>query len=206
MAQVGIGTTEPTASLDINGNLRIRGISEEMEPEIAKDSILVISRNGLVNRISSKKVLESTLKTTAKANFTTGSPTISLSILSNTATIPFDNVAFDTNNEYNATTYTYTAKQDGIYDIYAQIKASSGISVATNFGLSITKNGTVVAENSYANIELLGVNVTSPMRNVQTLLQLSENDTVTFEITTDLISVDLLNSEKDCFFTIQQIR
>lgn len=152
IAQVGIGTTEPTATLDINGDLRIRGISEEMELEVAKDSILVLSRNGLVNRISSKKILESTLKTAVKSNFNAGGSTILLSILSGSAIIPFGNESFDTNDEYDTTTYTYTAKQDGIYDIYAQIKASSGISVTTNFGLSITKNGVIVAENSFANI------------------------------------------------------
>lgn len=205
-AQIGVGTTEPTATLDINGDVRIRSISEETIVDIAKDSVLVLSRNGLVNRISSKKVIESALKTTAKANFTTGGSTVSLSILSGSAIIPFDNEEFDTNEEYDTTTYTYTAKQDGIYDIYAQIKASSGISVATNFGLSITKNGTVIAENSSANVEVLGANISSPIRNVQTLLQLSENDTVTFEITTSLLSVNLLNNKKDCYFTIQQIR
>lgn len=206
IAQVGIGTTEPTATLDINGDLRIRGISEEMELEVAKDSILVLSRNGLVNRISSKKILESTLKTAVKSNFNAGGSTILLSILSGSAIIPFGNESFDTNDEYDTTTYTYTAKQDGIYDIYAQIKASSGISVTTNFGLSITKNGVIVAENSFANIGVLGANITSPIRNVQTLLQLSENDTVTFEVTTSLVSVRLLGNEKDCFFNIHQIR
>lgn len=205
-AQVGVGTIDPTAALDINGDLRIRSITEETLLDIAQDSILVLSRNGNVNRISSKKVIESTLKTTAKANFGTGGSTISLSILSGEAVIPFNNAEFDTNNEYNTTTYTFTAKQDGIYDIYAQIKASSSISIATNFGLSIAKNGVIVAENSFANISVLSIKVTPPIRNVQTLLQLAENDTVTFKITTSLLSVDLLNNPKDSFFTIHQIR
>tara|TARA_B100001765_G_scaffold215312_1_gene186650 strand:+ start:4483 stop:4638 length:156 start_codon:yes stop_codon:yes gene_type:complete len=36
-AQVGIGTTSPTASLDIDGNVRIRLVEEENNKEVAKD-------------------------------------------------------------------------------------------------------------------------------------------------------------------------
>ena len=38
-SQVGIGTTQPMATLDINGDLMIRKITEELDIQIAEDSI-----------------------------------------------------------------------------------------------------------------------------------------------------------------------
>lgn len=52
-AQVGIGTSSPTESLDINGTLRIRTIVTSDNPKT--DSILVANREGVVKRLNAKK-------------------------------------------------------------------------------------------------------------------------------------------------------
>ena len=208
-SQVGVGTTEPTASLDINGNLRIRNIQEETEEKIAADSILVISRDGTVNRISSKKVYESNIKSAVSGNFT-GTGNITLTLGSNVAKIPFNAVAFDLNNEFNTTTNTFTAKQDGIYQVYAQINSSGGLAVSTNYGIRILKGTEVIAQENFANINIsvlvLDINITPPVRNIQTLIQLSAGETISFQLFTNLLSVNLLRSKTDSFFTIHQIR
>ncbi len=208
-SQVGIGTTSPTASLDVNGTLRVRTTNTQLSESVAKDSVLVSDGIGNIGRISTKKIFESHIKTFIKGNFSSGS-LIGISLISNTAIIPFSTVDFDVNNEYNTSTNIFTAKQDGIYAIYVQIKAS-GIGVATNYGVQVLKNGNVVAQNSFANvgISVLGtgvVNVTPPIRNVQTLLQLASGDTVQFNITSTLLSVSLLGNNEDCYFTIHQVR
>ena len=41
-SQVGINTTSPLATLDVNGNMALRSVTEELKPSIAKDSILVV--------------------------------------------------------------------------------------------------------------------------------------------------------------------
>lgn len=208
-SQVGIGTTEPTASLDVNGNLRIRAIQEETEEKIATDSILVISRDGTVNRISSKKVYESNIKTAVRGNFS-GSGNINLTLGSNVVKIPFNNVAFDINNEFDIATNTFTAKQDGIYQVYAQINSSGGLAISTDYGIQILKGTEVIAQENFANISVtivfLTINITPPIRNVQTLIQLSEGETISFQLFTNLLSADLLRSKTDSFFTIHQIR
>ena len=43
-------------------DLRIRQISEEFDMNIAKDSILVIAKNGVVKRISAKSIIGAGLK------------------------------------------------------------------------------------------------------------------------------------------------
>lgn len=208
-SQVGIGTSSPTADLDINGTLRIRSTSTYVSESAAKDSILVSDDIGNISRISSKKIIESHLKTFINGNFSSGS-VIGLTLLSNTVIIPFSTVDFDVNNEFNTTTNVFTAKQDGIYDIYVQIKAS-GIGVTTNYGVQILKNATVVSQNSFANvgISVLGigiVNVTPPIRNTKTLLQLASGDTIQFNVVSNLASVSLVGNNQDCFFTIHQVR
>ncbi len=205
-SQVGIGTTNPTASLDINGNLRIRSIQEETEPKVAADSVLVISRDGTVNRIASKIIYESNIKTAIRGNFSGAGTDISIAIGSNYAILPFNELDFDTNNEFDSTTHTFTAKQDGIYQIYAQINSSGGIAVSTNYGIQILHGSTVIAQQNFANLSVLGISITPPARSIQTLAQLSEGETIQFRVFANLLSVNLLRSKADSFFTIQQIR
>ncbi len=208
LAQVGIGTTTPTATLDVNGAMRIRTTDWNNRETSAKDSILVSDRYGNIQRISSKMVLESRLKTFVKGGFSSSSDQ-SLTVSSGTVKVPFNYEDFDENDEFNTSTNTFTAKNDGIYAINTQIKSNSS-SVCTNFGLSIVKNETVIARCGFSNIgvtiALVTVNVTPPVRAVQTLVKLSAGDTITFNIYTDLINVGLLSNKSDSFFTIQQVR
>jgi hypothetical protein len=207
-AQVGIGTTDPTAALDINGALRVRTIDSNTRETSAKDSILVSDRYGNIQRISSKMVIESRLKTFIKGGFSAVSDQ-ALTLSSGTIKVPFNYEDFDENAEFDTSTYTFTAKTTGIYAINVQIKSNAS-SVATNFGVSILKNEAVIARCGFSNI---GVNiafvtltVTPPVRAVQTLVKLSVGDTITFNLYTDLINVGLLSNKTDSFFTIQQVR
>lgn len=56
-AQVGINTISPTATLDVNGNIRVRQAKNLAGLNSAKDSILVINNSGFFNRVSSDMVL-----------------------------------------------------------------------------------------------------------------------------------------------------
>ncbi|WP_339700036.1 hypothetical protein [uncultured Marixanthomonas sp.] len=209
-AQVGINTTSPNAALDVNGDMIIRTVDNEIDESIFATSILVTSTDGLIKKISSKQVFESNLKTTIKGNFSGSSTNINISLGSNYAILPFDNLNFDTNNEFDTSTHTYTAKQDGIYEVYAQINSSGGLAISTNYGIQILKGTEVIAQENFANINIsvliLDINITPPIRSVQTLVQLSEGETIQFRLFTNLLSVNLLRSKSDSYFTIKQIR
>lgn len=206
-SQVGIGTTNPTASLDIDGNLRIRTVVPEPLPEMADDSLLVISRDGIVKTMSSKVVVDSALPSMAKGSFIS-SGLINVSLASGTQDIPFDDEEFDWNDEYNAITHTYTAKQEGVYLVAVQIKADATIGIASSFGVQIVKNGAVEVRNSFANVGVLGANITPPIRNVQTVIWLDAEDTLKFQLAGDttLGTIALLGDNRDSYFTIHQIR
>jgi len=204
-SQVGVGTTSPTASLDVNGDLRVRTINHETIESVIKDSILVISNDGIVKRVESQQIINSVLKTAVKAKFSSAA-LVNLSLISNEVLVPFNDEDFDLNNEFDTTTHQFTAKQDGIYSVYAQIKADATIAVATNFGISIYKNNVLESTNSFANVGVTAINVTPPVRAVNTLLNLSAGDVITFKINSDLISLSLLGDSANSYFTIHQIR
>lgn len=204
-SQVGIKTTSPTADLDVNGTLRVRTLDTNPNETAAKDSVLVSDNVGNVKRISSKKIIESHLKTFVKGSFVSSSD-VSLTLSSGAKKIPFDYEEMDTNNEFDTTTSTYTAKQDGIYQIMVQIEATSAIAIAADFGVAILKNGTIINRNAFANIGLLSVNVTPPVRTIQTLVALSTGNTISFNVVSSLGSLGILGSKEDCFFTINQVR
>lgn len=204
-SQVGIGTVTPTADLDVNGTLRVRTSSTTANVSAAKDSILVTDNLGNVKRISAKTVIESHLKTFVKGYFASSSD-VSLTLVSSTKIIPFDSEEFDLNNEFDTSTSVFTAKQAGIYEITVQIEATSAISVATDFGVVILKNGTIVNRNSFANIGILGINATPPSRSINTLVSLGVGDTINFNVVGSLVSLGLIGNKEDSYFTIHQVR
>ncbi|WP_139149406.1 hypothetical protein [Ulvibacter litoralis] len=200
LAQVGIGTTEPTAALDINGTLRIREFSEETNVAIAKDSILVISRNGNVSRISSKKIIESSLVTSIKGHIES-STNVSIPVIDGVVKVPYNDMEFDMNDEFDTNTATFTAKQDGIYHVFAQIKTRSTIAVSQEVGIMILKNGSIISKNSYAN-----VGISPPIRSTQSLVKLNANETISFNIISSLESISMYANKDESYFTIHQIR
>ena len=204
-SQVGIETTSPTASLDINGNLRVRSSTATSNETAAKDSILVTNNLGNVMRISSQKVIQSYFKTCIKGSFTSSSD-VSLTLSSGAKKIPFDYIEFDSNNEFNTSNSTFTATQGGIYSIDIHIKSTSAIGVALDFGVAIVKNGTVITRDSFANIGILSINATPPVRSSRTLVSLEPGDTITFSVLSSLGSLNILGSKEDCYFTIHQVR
>lgn len=165
----------------------------------------MVDNLGNLKRISSQNIVNSYLKSAIKGSFSTSS-TVSLNLISNKVKIPFDNAEFDVNSEFNTTTNSFVAKQNGIYSIKVQIKSTSAVGAATNFGVAIVKNGTVVSQNSYANLSVLSINVTPPIRSSETLVSLAAGDDITFNIVSDLLNVSILGTSEDCYFTIQQIR
>ena len=204
-SQVGIETTSPTASLDINGNLRVRSSTATNNETAAKDSILVTNNLGNVMRISSQKVIQSYFKTCIKGSFTSSSD-VSLTLSSGAKKIPFDFIEFDANNEFNTSNSTFTATQGGIYSIDIHIKSTSAVGVALDFGVAIVKNGTPITRDSFANIGILSINATPPVRSSRTLISLAPGDAITFNVLSSLGSLSILGNKEDCYFTIHQVR
>lgn len=158
-AQVGIGTNAPSATLDIVGNLRVRSIPAHSDSTFPKDSILVADANGNFQRTSAKKIISSHLQSFVRGGYSATSDQ-SLTMSSGSAKILFDYKEFDENDEYDIANHFFKAKADGIYAVSVQIKATSALGIATNFGVGIAKNGTIVAKQGFANVGVAFVNIT----------------------------------------------
>jgi hypothetical protein len=206
IGQVGINTTAPVSTLDINGTLKVRSVATESNPLDVRDSILVVNQSW-VKTISVTNIIDQALPSLVKAHFA-GSGVVNLSLATGSQQIPFDTEDFDLNSEYDTSTFTFTAKQNGYYRVGVQIEADPTIAISSSFGVEVLKNSVVVNRNEFANIGVLGTNVTPPLRNVNTVLQLAMGDTITFNVvgTIAMGSVNLLQNFQDSFFSIEQIR
>lgn len=207
-SQVGIGTTEPTETLDVNGTLRLRTVDSPINLSDVEANILV-TENSVVKRMSSRDVISRALTSAVKGTCDFSSPTpIEISLGGGSGILPFNIEEFDINEEFDTTSHSYLAKQSGIYEIIVQIEMDATIGVATQLGVRIIKNGTLIHKSSCANVNVLGFNVTPPLRQLKTVIALNTGDTIYFEVEGDIAlgSINLAGNSSSNFFSIMQVR
>ena len=207
-SQIGIGTTDPHPDvlLDINGRIRVRNY-DEGKSGAAKDSIAVFDGRGVLQRIPTNKLLANMDKSIVKAKLTSNFAVA----LSSTIIIKFDTEDFDIKNEFDSSTGYFTADQDGIYRVTAQIKAAS-LSQG-DLGLSIYKTNAAetvdvkIAEENFINISVAGIKVSPPTRSVTTLIELEAGEKISVRVYS-AVSLNLSGTTDgyNSFCTIEQIR
>ena len=211
-SQVGIGTTNPKAKLDVNGTLRI-GTTPIGGLASAKDSILVIDGQGIVKRIPAVKVINAVGKTIVKGGMSTTNAILSLNIsLNSWQKLRFNNTEFDSNSEFNTSSNIFTAKSSGIYRIDAKIPMNQ-IFIG-DIGIAAVKRNlggqeTYIARDYYSNIRvnvlnLIDVGVNPPSRVINGLVRLEKGETLEFRIRST-VSLSVLTDRADTYFNIEQI-
>lgn len=198
-AQVGVNTTTPTATLDVNGDVVIQDVP--YCDENVTNKILVLNNSN--NRVEAINLPKSFIK----GNGGTGFSILSLTILSGWNKVSFPTLEFDENGDFNLTTQTFTAPMNGIYNISVYVKMNSLISLSS-FGVGIFKESSghtnLIADETYQalSVSILGIGVTSPpTRSTQTLVKLNQGDKIHFGIkSTDLT---ILNNGKAQFSIFQ---
>lgn len=181
-SQVGINTTSPTATLDINGNIRIRQAKNLGSANSAKDSILVIDNSGFVNRVNSDMIVSQsasgiigvTTDATLSGDGKTGNP---LKIAQNGATIgqtlTWSGSAWIPQNNGNSWS----------------LLGNSGTNASTNF-LGTTDNQPLIFKtNSTENVRIsnvgyVGISTNNPLTSLQVNGGFSLNST-TVNLTAD---------------------
>lgn len=209
LSQVGINTEDPQASLDVNGDLKVRTVVVDN----TSSSVLVLDGNNVVHQNTA--LLGLSTKSFVEATGATAITLLDLVLLSGWNKIPFSTEEFDEHNDYNnTTTYEFTAPQAGIYNIYVQLE-TTGVVTAGEVGVAIFKKAfgastyTMLAQESYLNVSInvlgIGVGVSPPTRNVQRLVKLAKGDVITFGAKVPLLSVTLVGGSKS-FFTIEHVK
>lgn len=207
-SQVGINTVNPTAMLDVNGNFRL-GVADMCLGTSCGDSLLVRNSGGYVQTVSRDQVLNLSAKSYVSGTGQNSTILLSVSGITNWLKIIFDKKLIDEHNDFNMSTNTFTAPNNGIYAVYVQVEVSSLVS-ADDLGVGIAvKNGAaapaIVAEESYVNVSALGINVSSPTRKTETIVALNAGDQVFFCVKTTLASLSLVSGSSS-LFNIYQIK
>lgn len=208
LSQVGINTDLPEATLDINGNLRVRKVENCLGDSCA-DAILIKSNGHFVQYISKEQLFAMNYKSYVSGTGNNGVVLADISALNTWGKILFDKETIDENNDFDTATSMFTAPKDGIYQIYVQYKTSSLIS-AGELGVGIyIKRGEntpeLIAEESYTSVSLLGTTVSPPTRRTQAIVSLKPGDQIYFAAKSPILSLNLV-SGTSTFFTIHQIK
>lgn len=221
-SQVGIGTTSPTASLDINGDVEIVNTPTcNVSITNANDNIVLVKdlNSNQVQTSSIKELIKNNFKTLIKGNKTSDEQIALISAGGTAQIIDFNNIDIDSNNEYSTTTNKFIPKQNGWYEIYSQItiEPTNPISatISNDFRLNITKNGTQIGSDTgiLATLTAIGTNVfIQPTRKVKTIVYLTTSDYIQFEIENRntlvpvAIDVTVLGDANQTYFYVKQIR
>lgn len=134
MAQVGIGTTNPTKDLDVNGELRVRNLPEDND----SFNILTTDNNGNISKVTDAKLLKTIFfdEATSPVNY----------YLYNTGNVTVDNVNLGLSITVTIPAYT---KGTVIVNYSVPLGISSGyISVNGYYGIRFLRNGTEAQSGS----------------------------------------------------------
>ena len=205
-SQVGINTPDPKSTLDINGNLIIRNVSN-VETVTSDHTFLIRdnSENGdhEIKEISSDRLFHSSTAYYATKNgnwsllnLSIGGNWQKLNITGSTDT-KLGNPALFTNG-------VYTAQKPGIYVISYEFQLEAGVNLEALGGkkLGILKNNEIWEEKSFdgVRISLLGITLASvPITSsgIQSIVSLNTGDTLTFAVDLNgLLNLGLLTNTK----------
>lgn len=208
LAQVGINTETPQASLDINGDLLIRTVPVDN----TSASVLVLDANNVVHQNTT--LLSAVPESFVGATGATAVSLLDITLLSGWYKIQFPTEEFDDHSDYNPTTSEFTAPMAGVYNIYAQFATTSLLS-GGEIGIGIFKKpfGTStfskIAEETYTSVNVsvltIDLDVSPPSRKTQRLVKLAQGDVIIFGAKVPLVSATLIGGSKS-FFSINQVK
>ncbi|MFP3835618.1 hypothetical protein [Chryseobacterium sp. SIMBA_028] len=206
--QVGINTQDPKATLDVNGDVRIRKVDTLASSQIV-NKLLVLNDNNVVNQIDFSRIQVNIENAIVKGVGGTGFSLLSISLLNGWLQASFPILEIDDGNHYNLTQQEFTAPSSGVYNVHFFLEMESLLSVST-IGIGIFKidgiSGirTLLSEESFANVNVLGIGVSPPTRSTETLVKLNAGDKIIFGMKgIALANIGLLENSKAQFFILQ---
>lgn len=208
IAQVGIGTDNPQATLDINGNVKIRNINEITVPTTNQAVLMIDNSLGgdmEIIQISPDNLLSSSSFTAYSARNAGGWSLLSLGIGGTNWHKINISGASDTRvgNPDLLEEGVFTAPESGIYLVDYEFQLASGVNldVLGNKRLGLIKNANEIWEEKFFDavrvelvIPLLAVPVTSS--TITSLIELDAGETLTFAVETGGVNLTLLTNNE----------
>lgn len=201
---VGINTTTPEASLDVNGNLRIQDVP--ISSAAASQKFLVLDSNNKVEQVYGNYA--SAVNTTiAKASKKNGFNLLTATTYLTWQKIDFDVTSINPGNNFKTIGSFYKVPSDGIYEVTYYFKYGTGLTASllssTKIGI-LKKTGSefsVLDERKFEGVSIglgiTGFNVLElaiSSSTINSIYVLNKNDELSFEIVKGAIELGILNS------------
>lgn len=222
-SQVGIGTPNPTAMLDVNGTMKIR--SAPSAPALPGYQILALNQNGggdfEVAKVDPQLIIDAALNAFNTTNVSAsafaakklgGLSLLSLTLFSTWKQVNFTNAdkTVGANGLLSDTDYSYTVPSGGLYAMGYYFRYGTGLQAAVftggTPGIGIIKNTggtfTVLDTREFNGLNLAGVvNLTISESSINSLYRLQTGDKLYFGLTNSgLLNATLLGTSNASFF------
>lgn len=205
-AQVGINTTDPQSTLDVNGNVIIRTV-DPATVSSAYDFLVHDNATNEVHKINGNLAPVTAEKTISKGVERNGVSLLSGSLFAGWRKINFAsaNIPINQGANFDAATDFYTIPSTGVYEINYQFKYGSGVLASLlNFGgvpsIGILRHPTSGPYNVLDSRKFSGVSVPLALSlivsetSIDSVYQLTAGDRLSFELNSGGLSLGLLSS------------
>lgn len=203
-AQVGISTDDPQATLDVNGNVKIRTTPEVTS--LTSDHYILVkdqstSGDDEISQISSSYF---TAATAYAAESDGGWSLLNLGISgTNWNRLNLSSADTTIGDSTHFVNGTYTAPSSGVYVVNYELQLEAGVDITLlgNKRLGLIKNGVVIEDKVFdgVRVDLGPLNIaTVPVTstNINKMVILEAGDTLTFAVETGGINLGLLTDNK----------
>ena len=209
-AQVGINTDEPEATLDVNGDVKIRDV-KDADAAATDYNFLVVDADNTVKKVNGNLSDGTAGTSSLAAGVAKAVEKDGLSLLSGTLFAGWQKIDFGSGhipinpgNYFDADTDMYTVPSDGIYEINFDVRYGQGVMLALlNFtgipSIGILKHdedGYVVLDSKkFAGISVpLLASIIISNTSINSIYELKKDDKLSFELNAGGLTLDLLSS------------
>ena len=210
---VGINTTSPSATLDVDGNVKIRTV-DAAAVATTYDYLVVDPATEEVQKVNGN-FASATNTTIAKAKLNDGLSLLNITILGS----DFKKIDFNSSTEsinlttnFDLATGQYTVPSTGIYEIYFYFRFGTGVqanllSNLPSIGIlrTVAGNTSTLDEKPFSGVNLLVANVTISASEINSIYELNQGDKISFGFDKGgLLSLSLLGRSR-AEFVIKKI-
>ena len=204
-AQVGINTTDPQATLDINGNLKVRTIPASSVAS-TYDFLVINSANSELQKVNGSlgTSTDSFSDTMVKAVEEEGLSLLSGSLFAGWQKIDFGSghVPINPGSHFDTTTDFYTVPSDGIYEINYEMRYGSGVLLSlVNFSgipsIGVLKHNssgyTVLDKRKFSGVSVpLLASIIVSNTTIDSMYELTAGEKLSFEVNAGGLALNVL--------------
>ncbi|KFF26354.1 hypothetical protein [Chryseobacterium vrystaatense] len=211
-SQVGINTSAPSATLDVNGTMKVRDIP--LSATLPGYEILALNNTtAQVSKVDPQLLLNSSVNSSVfAAKKATGISLLSVGIFGNFKPVNFLSAERTIGNAalFNDATSSYTVPSDGVYAISYSFRFGTGIQaslLSSGTGIGITKTTgagagttTLIDTRTFSGINLVVASLTIADTNINALYSFQAGDRIAFGFLDPGINLGLLSTSLTSFY------